>query len=1246
MPGLAEGGSLLLLGFFALKLNLISRKQLTAALHAWSSDRSCALSDILLRQGALNTDDLELLRPLIEQHHDSYGEAITRSLTASSTIGNTGMSLGQLRAEDVSATLSKMSFDLATEPADQVTPRNLSTSPATGAGMASPSSPRFRILRPHAKGGLGLVSVAEDTELNREVALKEIQSRFAHDESSRSRFVLESEVTGGLEHPGIVPVYGAGRYEDGRPFYAMRFIQGDSLKETVDQFHQLGKQDKQAEQKVDFEGVEFRKLLGKFIDVCQAIEYAHSRGVLHRDLKPSNIMLGKFGETLVVDWGLAKQLAKPGDPARSDYPDPDPMSSSAHGSAFTQMGSVIGTPSYMSPEQAAGRIGDLGPASDVYSLGATLYYILTGQSPVSGDRLDEVLPKVQQAQYRRPRELNPRLAKGLEAICLKAMALRCEDRYASPAALAEDLERYLADEPLVALPESTAQRLSRWMRRHRTYVWSATATLLVIAAVSLVAAFFINGAREREQVQRREATQRLAQTRRIIDDLLTEMAASLQSVPGTQRVARSLLERAAQEYQTLAVAKSESRELQTDSGLAFLRLAQIQRELGKFEDADDNLQQCLKIFEDQHGENRNPPEQEYLAAALSELGSLYRVTGQLDDANHTLRIALTKWEEIVPLNPNAADPQRERARTSLELGRTLNTQNRRQDALVFLRQAADWFSALVERDPQNTQIRYLFAASQNSLGMVYERIGQSEEAVQKYRLGIEHAKAAAEHASSAGVSSLQVLAEENLGELLVKLGRLNEAEAVLLESVDKFEPIARANADVPDYLWRLNDYRRRLAELARQQGRHEEAEATLRLAIQDGRLLVERFPEDFVHRSELVNACIEIAMIQLDVGKYEKAIESADQAIEQSEILVKEYPGVPEHRSRLANAFNHQGRAMRRLGELEATRDAWQRSVGASRVLVEQYPDDVTYRDQFAVVLANYGSIQLQLGDAERAAEALEEALTQYDTLIQVNPDRPGFRERELMVLSQLGSTLHMLGQSDRAVQQLKTAVEDGEQLIKAYPDNPRYRQRLAEVYASLASAETASERPQNSDRAYRRGVELVEQLRKQYPDAVEYRRAESALKVNRAIALTMQQRYEAAAEAWRQAPPRSEFPVPLEVSAMRAMVLAETGAVEEAVSIVDEIPADSSTSDTALVFSATVYAIAYRLVEQSNDMSDDEKNRQLDSLAQRSLTLLHAAEEAGWFQSEADVENFKQTFADMMVRPGFQRLRQKLERR
>src|SRR5262249_51946843 len=262
-------------------------------------------------------------------------------------------------------------------------------------------------------------------------------------------FLLEAEVTGGLEHPGIVPVYGLGTHRDGRPFYAMRFIRGDSLKEAVERFHA----DQSLKTDPGRRSLELRKLLRRFTAVCNAIAYAHSRGVLHRDIKPGNIIVGRHGETLVVDWGLAKATGK----AELGAEERTLMPTSASGSAETLPGSAMGTPAYMSPEQARGDLEHLGPRSDVYSLGTTLYCLLAGRPPFEGD-VGDVLRKVQAGNIPPPRTLDPSIDRALEAVCLRAMAPKPERRYASARDLADDVERWLADEPVSAWREPWSRR--------------------------------------------------------------------------------------------------------------------------------------------------------------------------------------------------------------------------------------------------------------------------------------------------------------------------------------------------------------------------------------------------------------------------------------------------------------------------------------------------------------------------------------------------------------------------------------------------------------------------------------------------------------------------------------------------------------------------------------------------------------------------------------------------------------------
>ena len=497
VPNPASADRNLLFGILALQMDFVTRDQLVAAMHAWVLAKAKPLGEILQEQGALRADSRSVLELLVQKHLELHGNEPEQSLAAVGSVDALRQVLHQIADPDVQASLARV--PAATAPADP----NLTQSFA--AGQQTKAGARFRILRFHDRGGLGEVYVARDQELGREVALKEIQAQHATDAESRARFVLEAQITGGLEHPGIVPVYGLGAYADGRPFYAMRFIKGDSLKEAIRRFHEPSRSGRHDEERT----VALRQLLRRLQDVCHALQYAHDRGVLHRDLKPSNIMLGKYGETLVVDWGLAKAVGRSEAASSAATECSEPPLRPAAGSSVepTQMGARLGTLAYMSPEQAAGRLDQLGPASDVYSLGATLYCLLTGQPPIADKDAAALLAKLERGDFPRPREVTPAVPVPLEAICLKALALRPLDRYASAGELGRDIERWLDDQPVRAWPEPWTVRTWRWVRRHRTLV-TASASAVAVALVCLgVLTVFLLSAAEQQALRRQHLNQ-------------------------------------------------------------------------------------------------------------------------------------------------------------------------------------------------------------------------------------------------------------------------------------------------------------------------------------------------------------------------------------------------------------------------------------------------------------------------------------------------------------------------------------------------------------------------------------------------------------------------------------------------------------------------------------------------------------------------------------------------------------------
>ncbi len=282
----------------------------------------------------------------------------------------------------------------------------------------------YRIIRKIARGGMGAVFLAEDSRLDRRVAIKITDAPDPSGELAL-RLKREARIIARLEHPGIVPVHDAGALDDGRVFYVMKHVEGDRLDDHAKKIASLSDR------------------LRIFQKVCEAVSFAHARGVIHRDLKPANIMVGQFGEALVMDWGVAKILSDEERSERDSTDHDDRAGDTAHGA-------VVGTRGYMAAEQAAGAT-DLDERADVYSLGAVLYFLLTDRAPSDA----------------RPRGVKPDLPRAIEAVCLKAMSRSRDERYPGAREMLMDVTRFLDGQTVTAYRESVFERARRWAARNR-----------------------------------------------------------------------------------------------------------------------------------------------------------------------------------------------------------------------------------------------------------------------------------------------------------------------------------------------------------------------------------------------------------------------------------------------------------------------------------------------------------------------------------------------------------------------------------------------------------------------------------------------------------------------------------------------------------------------------------------------------------------------------------------------------------
>jgi serine/threonine-protein kinase len=610
--------------------------------------------------------------------------------------------------------------------------------PTTDSGSSSrvphrceSSSSRYQVLRSHARGGLGEIFLAVDHELHREVALKRVHQRFARHSEARTRFIREAEVTGGLEHPGIAPVYSLGVDAEGFHYYTMRFIRGESLRDAVKKFHAGAENRRMA---AAIQSVEFRKLVQRLIEVCNVIAFAHSRKILHRDIKPANVMLGRYGETLVVDWGLARPIGEVETPSESSL---GPLVTVDGEVSLTRDGTVVGTPAYMSPEQAAGRLNEASARSDIYSLGATLYTILTGRPPFVENNVARLLEQVVQGDFPPPRKLQPFAPRRLEAICLKAMATHPAERYASCEALVDDLEHYLANEPVSALPDTLTARVFRWVTRHRTLVTSGAAAVAVAVVVLSIASVLLATAnhdlvqtnlREQAATQKAQqafaneqaATQRAQQTYQLAKKALDDVV-KLREDPRFQAgpledVRLQLQQAESGFYEKFAELNGDDPFFQFERAKAITELARLRARFSSGGQTISELKAAAEILASEYSQSQSKLP---LAECHHSLANAYRNAGRNELAIPEYERSIAVLRQLMQEFPKISDYPNRLCRVQKNLAGSLDTLGRHAEAGKLLLETMDTRQALLAAEPDSERLQNDLASTYRELGSHY-----------------------------------------------------------------------------------------------------------------------------------------------------------------------------------------------------------------------------------------------------------------------------------------------------------------------------------------------------------------------------------------------------------------------------------------------------------------------------------------------------------------------------------------------
>jgi eukaryotic-like serine/threonine-protein kinase len=693
--------------------------------------------------------------------------------------------------------------DSATVIVKQAAAPHEESSPEESSLEEFPTIPGYDLLRELGRGGMGIVYLARHRELKRPVALKMLLAAGQHDRETRDRFRREAEAVARLQHPGIVQVHDVGEH-DGQPYIALEFIDGPNLATRT-------------------AGTPLApRLAAQLIEaLARAVDSAHQRGIVHRDLTPRNILLARgaspaalrLSETdverfdpKITDFGLAKEL------------DDD--------CSQTLSGVIMGTPHYMSPEQAQGLAHAIGPATDIYALGAIFYELLTGRPPFLAASRLEALKQVVERDPLPPSQLQPRVARDVETICLKCLAKEPQKRFASAAQLADDLHRWQTNVPILARPTSRYERTVKWIKRHPAAAGLLAAVCAFAAILSIVGvSYSVRIRHERDFAERN-----FDRAMRAVEEMLSLVGErQLAAEPRMEEIRRELLAKALALNQEFLKERSNDPRVRLENAHAHRRMADVLRLLGQNDEAQAAYRQAIKLLErlSLHAP-RHTGYRWQLAYCHNFLAEVLRTTGRHFDAELAYRDAIQLLESLhtafEPGGREAALWRQDQARSLYSLGVLYKQTGRQEEAEAELGRAIAILSELFERDPQQRELGQHLARAFLNLGTVIRAPERQAEADAAYQRAITLFESlVARFSDHPEYRQELAIVLNNAGNLHASAGKLEVAQAMYDKARTLFQGLVVDFPKVPDYRQELANTINSIASLESQQQHPQKA---------------------------------------------------------------------------------------------------------------------------------------------------------------------------------------------------------------------------------------------------------------------------------------------------------------------------------------------------------------------------------------------------------------------------------------